>query len=305
MVDGVTEPETSPEETPGRGRFSVLIGGRRVIVTIGTRSQTIAICTVENQAGKYDAIFRLTGRAPLLPEDVTVHDDADKLRMWISSLGSSAQYVGMKSGRRLLPELIASPAADDAWLADSVAVVEAELDLLTQDFLANPFLHRVEHSVHAELFSRLVRHDRFAERHQIGSTGQVTQLVHKEWPETYVDESVSATRKGNFDLAILAPNQLAAATLEHLRTGTVAAGIVVEMGLNYALKHLQQDEDKLRQSRVSAGYLVHLSRDGRRDTRAEEFMLGADRQPNIKIAYAHSGDDGSRALKLVNEQLIR
>jgi hypothetical protein len=171
--------------------------------------------------------------------------------------------------------------------------------------MEEPFLHRVEHSVHAQLFSMLTRHRELSESYPIGTTGRRTQLVHKEWPETIADVASGSNKRGNFDLAIIAPAQLADATLDHIRTGSIAAGIVIEMGLNYPLSHLDQDYHKLVSSQVAAGYLVHLARDVRRSEEVEKFLLSGDRNPQVKVAYAHCGERDDRAYKLVNDTHIR
>lgn len=64
---------------------------------------------------------------------------------------------------------------------------------------------------------------------------------------------------------------------------------------------MEQDRRKLQNSEVIAGYLIHLSRDGRRDPAVESYIEQHALDPNIKIAYAHSGDGGTRAIKLLNE----
>ena len=279
--------------------FRRQVGDRRIVIAIGRKTQTISICTSENKPGVYQERYRLTGVPQLRSEDFVGINDLVHLRAWIADeFGSAAQHAGTDTGRRPLPQLIAAPPADDLWLRESAGAVETSIDRLIEDFMAEPFLHRVEHSVHTQLVGLLVSQKRFAGTHLIGSTGRSTQLVHKEWPETIAD--AAANKRGSFDIAVLAPNQLTHATLDHLRTGTIAAGIVIEMGLNYRMRHLQQDYDKLVNSKVPYGYLVHLSRDTARDKAVETFLARADRHPDVKIAYAHNDETGYRAFKLVN-----
>jgi hypothetical protein len=287
----------------GAGGFSRTVGDRLVVVVIGSRSQTVSICTAAIRRGQYEDRYRLVGRAPLVPEDIEVHRNVGQLRGWLEALGSSVRREDPQAPGRTLPSLIAAPPADNPCLRESITAVETEIDRLVEDFLERPFMHRVEHSVHAQLFSMLGKHDRFRADYAIGDTSQRTQLLHKEWPETAIGEN--ATKRGNFDLVVLEPSQLQAATLDHIRTGSIAAGVVIEMGLNYGLRHLDQDRLKLENSKVIAGYLVHLSRDGRQDGDLEAYVEQHALDPNIKVAYAHSGEDGSRAVKLLNESAIR
>ena len=51
-----------------------------------------------------------------------------------------------------------------------------------------------------------------------------TWLIHKEWPETLPGRDVD--RRGLFDLAVLAPSQLAQASIDQFRQGRIHAPIV-------------------------------------------------------------------------------
>ncbi|MEV6495726.1 hypothetical protein AB0M20_44985, partial [Actinoplanes sp. NPDC051633] len=105
----------------------------------------------------------------------------------------------------------------------------------------------------------------------------------KEWPETRPRPGKNG--RGNFDLAILSPNQIAAADVWRFDGGHIEAAIVIEMGLNYDFKHLYGDHEKLLASEVSNGYLVDLRRRGPRDLRSESLV--GNPTPPIQAAYAH------------------
>jgi hypothetical protein len=92
-------------------------------------------------------------------------------------------------------------------------------------------MHRVEHSLHAELYGVLKDQLPLAGVEQLRS-GERTQLVHKEWPET-IAECIDGVqhKKGSFDRAILAPAQLNQASLGEFRAGLIAAPIVIEVRL--------------------------------------------------------------------------
>jgi hypothetical protein len=68
----------------------------------------------------------------------------------------------------------------------------------------------------------------FEERVRIGSTPHSTQLIHKEWPETVPREGKNG--RGNFDLAILSPNQLAGAQRWQFDGGHIEAAFVTTIG---------------------------------------------------------------------------
>lgn len=118
-------------------------------------------------------------------------------------------------------------------------------------------------------------------------TGQPTQLVHKEWPETRADLSPgSSGKRGAFDLAVLAPGRIAKAHLDQFRQGRLAAPFVIEVGLDYGLWHLEQDAQKLLHSGVEAPYLLHLSRAPVHDVGAVEKYLEHIPAP-LRVAYVH------------------
>src|SRR5439155_9673589 len=84
---------------------------------------------------------------------------------------------------------------------------------------------------------------------------------------------------------VLSPRLLSGASLGSFLQGRIPGSIVIEMGLDYDFHHLSADCNKLVNSRVEYGYLIHLVREGQRDHRAEDMIL---RPPErIRTAYAH------------------
>lgn len=197
---------------------------------------------------------------------------------------------------RTLPATVEAPAPGDVWVGRAVSAVEAAIDELVEDFRLNPFVHRVEHSLHVQLFSLLMQQEVLHERRRIGKTSFFTGLVHKEWPETKPRTSVtgSVRRRGSFDLAVLAPSQLEAVqTLDQFIYGTIAAPIVIELGLGYQDDHLGGDEIKVLGSQVQHPYLVHFSRVQSRKQQATEALVNRLKPP-IKVAYLHHDIDARK-----------
>ncbi len=162
--------------------------------------------------------------------------------------------------RTRLPGLIDAPNPEDSWLQDARAATDRAVNALVDEFLQKPYLHRVEHSLHARLHA-LLTSDSVLSREVELQGGQRTQLVHKEWPETTPRDSAKKARhRGLFDLAVLAPSQLNQASLPQFRQGRIRPPIAIEVGLDYGLRHLKQDIGKLKNSHVTRAYLVHLSR---------------------------------------------
>lgn len=103
---------------------------------------------------------------------------------------------------------VPAPPADDEWVAEAVRSVEASITRLADEFRLDPFLHRVEHSLHVRLVQLLSEWENLRGLHPIGQGKFRTQLIHKEWPESKPRMKLDLTgdrRRGSFDIAVLAP----------------------------------------------------------------------------------------------------
>jgi hypothetical protein len=137
-------------------------------------------------------------------------------------------------------------------------ILETAIDSLVDNFSREPYIHRCEHSIHCELYTMLAVHRVLQGIYPLqGVERRNTTLIHKEWPETAARPGKQG-RRGNFDLAILDPKDIPNHTIEDFTAGRIRPVFVVEMGLNYGLDHLQNDDVKLRNSDCQHGYLVHL-----------------------------------------------
>jgi hypothetical protein len=278
--------------------------GRRVFVCTRTKSQTVNICDANNRRGDYDWIVRLFPPETATDADISRYvgpkglvADPTSLVAWLEE--EKHGEVEKEPPQDLPPDH--PPGAADApgeeeWIGVAVSIVEQAIDQLVREFLRVPYLHRVEHSLHARFYGILAAQPHFAR--EIPLQNQMfTQPLHKEWPETIPQENA---RRGNFDLAVLTPWQLRDCNIAHFREGRLRAPIVIEMGLDYPPAHLAADRDKLIHSRVPHGYLVHLTRCGPND-RANQIILDPGGDCHVKTAYACvplSG--GGVSYKLVN-----
>lgn len=240
-------------------REAVNIGGRRVVAVRGTRSQTVSICTERNQRGGYEARYRLPIEVDIRPEDLAELPDLDALRTFLEYHNGVLEGPGPVPGARL-PDLIGPPTPEDRWVRDAQSATDRAVSALVDEFRQKPYLHRVEHSLHARLHALLTSESILSQEVELQG-GQRTQLVHKEWPETTPrDSATQARHRGLFDLAVLAPTQLTHASLDQFRQGRISPPIAIEVGLDYGLRHLKQDIEKLKNSEVPCSYIVHLSR---------------------------------------------
>jgi hypothetical protein len=284
--------------------FRTEVAGRTVIVRTGRKSQTVNICTLRQVVGDYAAIYRLPIQSAIedpgeIPEVTTLPEFATWLTVR-NGVPEGSSAARSKTGG--LSPLVSAP-IDDAWVSDAVPLVEDAIGSVVDRFVSAPYLHRVEHSFHAELISELRKHDKLCVCVEIGASGLTTQLIHKEWPETVVrvERGKTVERRGLFDIVVLAPAQFEAATLEQFVQGRIEPPIVIEVGLDYGLKHIDGDIDKLLTSKVPHPYLVHLSRMGRRVQAVENRISKIT--PPLQVAYVHHGT-GSVAVKRLNDSAV-
>jgi hypothetical protein len=241
---------------------------------------------------KYEATFELPLRIALeSPEDLPAVSKLTDLYEWLEQRGGQRRTSTGAAYR--LSELVDSPPAGDPWVKDAVVATERAITRLIDEFLQHPYLHRVESSLHARLYELLMQERILQADYALGTTDRRTQLVHKEWPETIADPGAG---RGLFDLAILTPDQLGNATEKQFRQGRISAPIVIEVSLDYGFKHLDQDHQKLLQSKVVAPYLLHLSRIRVQDE-PETIKLITNPTPPIRTAYVHHAPNGRNAFK--------
>ena len=183
-----------------------------------------------------------------------------------------------------LGSLWTTVSVDAGWLKQVVVLVEHAIDQLVLEFVALPYLHRVEHSLHCELYSLLTANRTLGRPYQMAE-GAWTQLVHKEWPET-IARPAKAGRGGNFDMVVLDPLALRQATIAEFQDGLVKPAIVIEIGLNYGAQHLRDDVNKLTNSAIDHSYIVHLSRN---PVHHHPDLVEGLHQPSVQIAAALAG----------------
>ena len=166
------------------------VDGRRVKVVTGGKTQTVNICTAENRHGAYDYTLRL--RPPFITEEQlrrAAFSSVIELIQYLqqnhnASIERSPSDVSVPSSA---PVIISKPLpaplsnGETTWHHRAKKIVEESIDQFVLDFVAFPYLHRVEHSIHCELYRILKSHTLFASTYPMGS--HISQPVHKEWPE--------------------------------------------------------------------------------------------------------------------------
>jgi hypothetical protein len=196
-------------------------------------------------------------------------------------------------------------APEDPWLEQARTAVEHAINRFVQQFVSLPYLHRVEQSLHVQLASLLMAEPVLAGCHPIGQEGMGASLIQKEYPESR-PRPEKGNRRGNFDLAVLSPRQLRGCrSLIDFLEGRPIAPIAIEIGLDYDYAHLAGDHEKLLNSGVPLGYLIHFSREEPADPRTEQLILAPPQgQGIIRTAYART-QGGRCVYKLVDEAQMR
>ena len=170
-------------------------------------------------------------------------------------------------------------------------ILDTVINTLIDNFMCEPYLHRCEHSIHCELYRMLSACRVFQGAYKLkGDEERSTTLIHKEWPET-IARPENDGRRGNFDLAILSPNDISESTVSDFTSGRITPDFVVEMGLNYPLEHLLRDIEKLKNSNCEKGYLIHLwqPHKGIKDAAIEQLQeivntISSSDETNLSVA---------------------
>ena len=283
-----------------------IIRNRKVYIRKGGKTQTINICSEENVRARYDYIVRL--QPPFISDETLKSQSFKSIEELVRYL--EAHHGGIvdkrpKTENATLSGIPIEVARDTAssWIEEAVSHVNISINHLIRDFIQYPYLHRVEHSIHCELYRILTSYRLFMT--SIPVERWSTQPVHKEWPE-WITRPEKGNRRGNFDLCVFAPVDFKGSLLKDFREGWVKPSIVIELGLDYGHNHLKGDANKLVNSNIEKGYLIHLLRAEKVDEfePAEEFLLDLERDyANIKTAYA--GVTSTRvAFKLIGDTAI-
>ncbi|BBM86841.1 hypothetical protein [Candidatus Uabimicrobium amorphum] len=254
------------------------IGNYKVKIVTGKKTQTI---NVFNTKGERCYKFRISDSKRFVNQNLLQgHTSIQKMQQ---NLIKEHNAVIEKSCN-------GTEAGLDSWMQESIFYVEQAINNLLEHFVQVPYFHRVEQSLHCELFRHLLQSDPLNQ--VLNFEHFQTGIIHKEWPETIPREYEGKNQRGNFDFALLTPpsKKEQKITTDDFCKGLIRPSIVIEMGLNYDFKHLQNDHQKLINSGVDYGYLIHFARKNAGQKNVKEYVeqiISKEKASNIKIAYAH------------------
>lgn len=288
--------------------------GRKIKVKNGRKTQTVNIYTNDMIHGQYDYIIRVSGvnnfvngREIENRNFKEINDLLGYLREYHYGVvekspqnKSFENYNDYKTGNIRIPNH--TEFGKDSWIKEVIPESERIINNFLKKFMDFPYLHRVEHSIHCDLYNMLISNDVFNKKIKIAD--QTIQILHKEWPE-YIPRENKNNRRGNFDMAILAPESIKNKSINDFIYGRIEAPIVIEMGLNYGTEHLTEDFKKIKNSNVYRGYLLHLVRKEVIDDNSIEPLLVKieEQYKNIKVGYVRHTTNGVR-FKLIDDKEI-
>jgi hypothetical protein len=285
--------------------MSLYVGGCKVKIVTGRRSQTVNVYVDNSRDGVYDPKVRIEDPARFVTEEMLQGRGLASIEDLVAFLLMERGGVneGTWLGRVGAPPSAAGPfdLGDPEWTDRAIPEVERAINALLDEFLRSPNLHRVEHSLHCALYQHLAASKLLSPLVDHGAF--TTGIVHKEWPET-IPRPGKGNRRGNFDLVVLAPPRSGAqpASVIDFYRGLIQPAIVIEVGLDYGLHHLKEDLKKLSNSHVEHGYLVHLARwiGAPQDDVADCVLdvVRGERSDGPRIAYAYVGLDEVRYRRL-------
>ena len=289
--------------------------GRKIKIKDGIKSQTINIYTRGLIHGEYEYIIRIWGINNFASGKEIEDKNFSNLNDLFDFLKNNHYGIMEKSSQNYSNNTISnsnsshktrtnSNFSKDSWVHKALPKSEEIINNFLNNFIKLPYLHRVEHSIHCDLYNLFQKDDLFNKDVKL-LDGTKTQILHKEWPE-FTPREDKDNRRGNFDFAILSPESIRDKGIFDFTNGRIEAPIVVEVGLNYGEKHLLGDFKKLNNSKVYRGYLLHLVRKEKVDDNSIEEILSEieSKFKNIKVGYVKHDVNGVR-YKLIKDKGIK
>jgi hypothetical protein len=283
----------------------IYVEDRKIKIVTGKKSQTINVYVNNDEEGVYNPKLRITNPRKFITEDLLKAQDFRSIDEMVSylkdhhdAIHEDLSHVDPQKYRLLNREILSK---DETWADTVVSKVDLAINSLVDDFLKHPYRHRVEHSLHCELYMKLAQFEEFNQLLDFGSFR--TSTIHKEWPET-IRRPSKGNRRGNFDLAILSPKTIDSDPIDifHFRLGLIEPAVAIELGLDYGLAHLKGDVEKLENSKVKHGYLVHFARpEGEPQDEVEDCVLEIiekEKAGGPKIAYVNINTNQKRFRKI-------
>jgi hypothetical protein len=123
------------------GEGLVRVEDREVFIKTRTVTQTVNICTEQNQRGWYEHVFRLDRERFVTAADVGALPTLHALKDWLLARGAIAE--GARAGgpsRARVPRVVPvpTPVDGDPWLEDAARIVDIAIDSLVWEFVEHP-----------------------------------------------------------------------------------------------------------------------------------------------------------------------
>jgi hypothetical protein len=265
------------------------------------------ICTSANSPKEYEKYYRIPANS-ILDDEIL----KNKVNSEIKTLKELEGFIenelnGNREPKREQSRSTMIPTSNyiidhDSELGTVKEAVEDSINKFIEEFTRFPYLHRVEHSIHTQLFYIMMKNPCLSRQVVMGDGETQTLLVHKEWPWPLTDNA----KRGTFDFAVLTPEYLKknCPNIHKFRDGHFCPPIIIEIGLDYGYSHLVNDKDKISKylKQGGSGYLIHLERERSKNDDTEKIINDVGSE-GIKTAYALIADKKIRR-KYVNDKSI-
>jgi len=241
----------------------MVVEGKRIKIVTGRKTQTVNVYGDNNTEGFYSHKVRISSPTEFVAEDLLAQRNLQTIADLVQYLETTHHGVLEVAASRITPAVFSrkhKAEVSPSWCDSIAGYVEQALNAVVTDFQINPYRHRVEHSIHCQLYMELLKCPGLDGHHTIANHN--IGFIHKEYPET-TSRPEKDGRRGNFDMAIIGPVDEAAVNLEikDFMVGLIKPGIALEVGLDYGASHLHSDWEKLKNSNIKRGYLLHLGRE--------------------------------------------
>lgn len=238
------------------------IQGRKIKIVTGSKTQTVNVYGDNDTENVYSHKIRISFPSCFVEEDLLAHKKFATVEDLIHYLEAERHgKLEIANSCFVPPPLprLSKAQVSASWCDGITVCVQEALNTVARDFLTNPYRHRVEHSLHCQLYMELLRYPELGGTHNI--SGYNVGYIHKEYPETSSRPDKNG-RRGNFDMALLGPSEVTHVdlTIMDFLLGLIKPGIAIEVGLDYGASHLDSDHRKLKHSQIKRGYLLHLAR---------------------------------------------
>ena len=143
----------------------LFIDNRKVKIVTGRKSQTVNVYVNNDTERLYNPKLRINDPANFVTGDFIDNQNFSTIEAMVSYLvenrGAVKEDLVSIDSKKYSPATRRIIPTDKEWAEKIIPKVENAINQLVDDFINNPYQHRVEHSLHCQLFQNLMLFDEF------------------------------------------------------------------------------------------------------------------------------------------------